>query len=74
MRVRCKRDDTEFEAEPTSYPTGAVIRSTFYRATGDFCIDCPTCGRRYFLHDDREEHEEARGKWYSDRELEVLEP
>lgn len=72
FRVRCERDNTTFDTISRPYPTAAK-QMTEYDSAGDRFIECPTCGRRYFHHDDREDNEpEARGKWYSDRPLTIL--
>lgn len=53
--VKCERDGTVFTVIPKDYPLPGNI---------DKLIDCPTCGRGYFLEPD--------GTWMSDRPLTFL--
>ena len=53
--VKCERDYTVFTVIPQDYPLPGSI---------DKVINCPTCGRGYFLEPD--------GTWMSDRPLTFL--
>lgn len=82
MKVRCERDQTEFEAVVKPYPS-ALHQSKNYNNGGDCFINCPTCSRAYFLHS--KEHlsypdipdivtgpEAKAGDFVSDRVLTIL--
>lgn len=80
MKVRCERDGTEFEALVRPYPSPKKKSKIFHR-NGDQCIDCPTCGRRYFLRDEQHLDNESvvvtgpepkAGDFVSDRVLTLL--
>ena len=68
MKVRCERDDTEFEVDPRPYPLPGK-QSKFHHQDGDEFIECPTCGRRYFRQDGSDGDEVG---WVSDRQLTIL--
>ncbi len=63
MKVKCERDGHEFTAEPKPY----MKRKTNFYTTkdhGDLLINCPKCGRGYFIEDD--------GIFRADRPLTIL--
>lgn len=64
MIVKCMRDNTTFVPIIKPYPrTGKQM--TEMSKDGDRFIECPTCARRYFFHDES-------GKWESDRDLVIV--
>jgi hypothetical protein len=63
MLVKCERCQTEWDVTPHPYPSKGC-QTTHSNSKGDQCIDCPTCGRGYFLEED--------GQWICDRPLTVL--
>ncbi len=65
MKVQCRRDNTKFDATIVPYPS-IEKPSTHYTEQGDRYIECPTCGRRYFMTDSHE--------YYADRPLLILSP
>lgn len=64
MLVQCVRDNTTFEAHEIPYP-GTERQTKLMSEAGDRYIECPTCHRRYFWHDDTQ-------KWSSDRDLKII--
>ena len=70
MRVKCKKDNTEFDAAPRPYPS-RLYQPKDFNLEGDMILDCPTCGRGYFLYNGGPLTEGLEG-WHSDRPLTIL--
>lgn len=60
MLVRCRNEPT-FRARPSPY----IERVWQDEKRVRLAINCPACGRMYFLNE--------KGEWYSDRPLVILE-